>query len=158
MNGNRSDVVAATMVIVFFSIIVMGACCEPLLHCLGIQMSVDDEEYMREWRHRRQLDGKFHRFGECPGRLLAPRGATRPAMGCALTPVLVPPFVFCRAEKRFIYNLVVRPRPAEDDVEPAQQPFHLVGNDGPSQQMVSMERATMRNSIARIELSDSSGT
>ncbi len=50
------------MVIVFFSIIVMGACCEPLLHALNIRMGVDNEEYMKEWRNRRQLNSKFHRF------------------------------------------------------------------------------------------------
>ena len=50
------------MVIVFFSIIVMGACCEPLLHTLQIRMGVNNEEYMREWRNRRKLDGRFHRF------------------------------------------------------------------------------------------------
>ena len=60
--GNKNEIVAATMVIVFFSIIVMGACCEPLLHALNIRMGVDNDEYMKEWRNRRQLNSKFHRF------------------------------------------------------------------------------------------------
>merc|ERR1711924_580469 len=62
VHGNRDEVIAATMVIVFFSVIVMGALCEPLLHVLDIRMGVDNDEYMREWRNRRTLDGKFHRF------------------------------------------------------------------------------------------------
>lgn len=60
--GNRNEVVAATMAIVLFSVIIMGACCEPLLHGLNIRMSVDNEEYMREWRNRRKLEGSFYRF------------------------------------------------------------------------------------------------
>ena len=62
--GNKNEIVAATMVIVFFSVIVMGAFCEPLLHALQIRMGVDNDEYMREWRNRRQLDGRFHRLGK----------------------------------------------------------------------------------------------
>jgi hypothetical protein len=64
MYGNKNEVVAATMVIVFFSVIVMGACCEPLLHSLQIRMGVNNDEYMREWRNRRSLNGRFHRFGK----------------------------------------------------------------------------------------------
>jgi len=60
--GNKNEFVAATMIIVLFSIIFMGACCEPLLRFLGIQMGVDNQEYMREWRKRRQLTGRFHSF------------------------------------------------------------------------------------------------
>jgi len=60
--GNKNEIIAATMVIVFFSVIVMGACCEPLLHSLKIRMGVDSDEYMREWRNRRSLKGSFHRF------------------------------------------------------------------------------------------------
>ena len=62
--GNKNEFVAATMIIVLFSIIFMGACCEPLLRFLGIQMGVDNQEYMREWRKRRQLTGRFHSFGK----------------------------------------------------------------------------------------------
>jgi len=62
-HGNRSEIVAATMVIVFFSIIVMGAGCEPLLRALDIRTGVNNDEYMREWRNRRSLEGRFHRFG-----------------------------------------------------------------------------------------------
>jgi NhaP-type Na+/H+ or K+/H+ antiporter len=60
--GNKDEVVAATMVIVLITIIVMGGFCESLLHGLGIRMGVDDEEYMKEWRTRRSLKGPFHDF------------------------------------------------------------------------------------------------
>ena len=62
--GNRNEIIAATTVIVLFSVIVMGAFCEPLLHTLNIRMGVNSDEYMREWRSRRTLNGRFHRFGE----------------------------------------------------------------------------------------------
>uniref|UniRef100_A0A7S4AET3 Sodium/hydrogen exchanger 8 n=1 Tax=Pseudo-nitzschia australis TaxID=44445 RepID=A0A7S4AET3_9STRA len=58
--GHKDEVVATTTVIVFFSVIVMGACCEPLLHKLNIRMGVDNDEYMREWRTRRSLNGRLH--------------------------------------------------------------------------------------------------
>ena len=61
---NKDEVIAATMVIVFLSVIVMGAFCEPLLHVLDIRMGVNDEEYMKEWRNRRSLTGLFHELGE----------------------------------------------------------------------------------------------
>jgi NhaP-type Na+/H+ or K+/H+ antiporter len=60
--GNNDEIVAATMVIVLMTIIIMGGACEPLLHLLGIRMDVDDEEYMKEWRMRRSLKGSFHEF------------------------------------------------------------------------------------------------
>ncbi|VEU33583.1 unnamed protein product [Pseudo-nitzschia multistriata] len=60
--GNKDEVVAATMVIVFFSIIIMGACCESFLIALNIRMGVDNNEYMREWRNRRSLNGPLHSF------------------------------------------------------------------------------------------------
>jgi NhaP-type Na+/H+ or K+/H+ antiporter len=61
--GNNDEIVAATMVIVLITIIIMGGFCEPLLNCLGIRMDVDDEEYMKEWHLRRSLKGAFHDFG-----------------------------------------------------------------------------------------------
>jgi NhaP-type Na+/H+ or K+/H+ antiporter len=60
--GNNDEVVAATMVIVLITIIIMGGVCEPLLYMLGIRMDVNDEEYMKEWRMRRSLKGPFHEF------------------------------------------------------------------------------------------------
>mmetsp|Transcript_24961 Transcript_24961/g.58570 ORF Transcript_24961/g.58570 Transcript_24961/m.58570 type:complete len:657 (-) Transcript_24961:114-2084(-) len=60
--GNRNEIIAATTVIVLFSVIVMGAFCDPLLQTLGIRMGVNSDEYMREWRSRRTLNGRFHRF------------------------------------------------------------------------------------------------
>lgn len=60
--GNKNEVIAATIVIVFFSVIVMGACCELLLYKLDIRMGVDNDEYMREWRNRRRLNGPLHRI------------------------------------------------------------------------------------------------
>lgn len=55
--NNRDEVIAATLVIVFFSIIVMGAFCEPLLRVLDIRMNVDESEYMKVWHDRRFLTG-----------------------------------------------------------------------------------------------------
>ncbi|OEU11722.1 Na_H_Exchanger-domain-containing protein [Fragilariopsis cylindrus CCMP1102] len=63
VHGNKDEVIAATMVIVFFSVIVMGAFCDPLLKILNIQMGVDNQEYMKEWRNRRSLDGRIHQLG-----------------------------------------------------------------------------------------------
>ena len=60
--GNQDEVVAATMVIVFVTIIIMGGLTEPLLYMLDIRMDVNDKEYMREWRLRRSLKGPFHDF------------------------------------------------------------------------------------------------
>ncbi|KAL3904047.1 MAG: hypothetical protein SGILL_010219, partial [Bacillariaceae sp.] len=60
--GNQDEVVAATMVIVFVTIIVFGGLTEPLLYMLDIRMDVNDKEYMREWRMRRSLKGPFHDF------------------------------------------------------------------------------------------------
>jgi len=60
--GNKDEVIATTMVIVFLSVIVMGAFCDPLLKILNIRMGVDNEEYMKEWRKRRSLDGKIHQL------------------------------------------------------------------------------------------------
>jgi sodium/hydrogen exchanger 8 len=48
--GNNDEVVAATMVIVLVTVIIMGGFCEPLLHLLNIRMDVDGHEYMKEWR------------------------------------------------------------------------------------------------------------
>jgi NhaP-type Na+/H+ or K+/H+ antiporter len=61
--GNNDEIIAATMVIVLITIIILGGFCEPLLLCLGIRMNVDDEEYMKEWHLRRSLKGAFHDFG-----------------------------------------------------------------------------------------------
>lgn len=60
--GNNDEIVAATMVIVLVTIIIMGGFCEPLLQLLGIRMDVNDEEYMKEWRMQRSLKGAFHDF------------------------------------------------------------------------------------------------
>jgi NhaP-type Na+/H+ or K+/H+ antiporter len=62
--GNNDNIVAATMVIVLITIIIMGGFCEPMLRCLDIRMNVCDVEYMREWHLRRSLKGAFHEFGK----------------------------------------------------------------------------------------------
>lgn len=61
--GNADEFVAATMVIVLVSIIIMGGATESLLNCLGIEMGVDEDEYMEEWHRQRALKGWFHDFG-----------------------------------------------------------------------------------------------
>jgi NhaP-type Na+/H+ or K+/H+ antiporter len=62
--GHNDEFIAATMVIVLFTIIVMGGATEPLLKYLEIRMSVDEVEYMKIWRSRRRLKGVFHDFGK----------------------------------------------------------------------------------------------
>lgn len=61
--GHADEFTAATMVIVLISIIVMGGATESLLRALNIEMNVDEEEYMKDWRKKRGLKGCFHRFG-----------------------------------------------------------------------------------------------
>jgi hypothetical protein len=61
--GHNDEFTAATMVIVLFTIVVMGGCLEMLLDFLNIQTGTDFEEYMKDWHRRRRLVGRFHRFG-----------------------------------------------------------------------------------------------
>ena len=63
-NGHREEFVAATMIIVLFTILVMGGATEPLMDRLQIDTNVDPAEYMREWRSRRHDQGWFHKFGK----------------------------------------------------------------------------------------------
>ena len=42
----------------------MGGATEHLLYALGIEMDVDEEEYMKEWKKERELKGAFHDFGK----------------------------------------------------------------------------------------------
>lgn len=62
--GHDDEFIAATMFVILFTIIIMGGGTEFLLEYLGIQMGVDEEQYMFEWRKERQLKGKFHDFGK----------------------------------------------------------------------------------------------
>jgi NhaP-type Na+/H+ or K+/H+ antiporter len=61
--GHNEQFVAATMVIVVFTIVIMGGGTESLLDCLKISVNVDENEYMRHWHSRRRLKGFLHRFG-----------------------------------------------------------------------------------------------
>ena len=61
--GHRDDFIAATMVIVVITIVLMGGATEPLMDRLGIRMNVDTEEYMRTWHQKRKLKGRFLHFG-----------------------------------------------------------------------------------------------
>jgi hypothetical protein len=54
---------ATMLVIVLFTIIVMGGATEWLLDALGIEMEVDEELYMENWHQERALKGPFHSFG-----------------------------------------------------------------------------------------------
>ncbi len=62
--GHNDEMTAATMVIVFVTIVIMGGCTEPLLEHLQITMNVDEKEYMKAWRRRRKLKGFYHEFGK----------------------------------------------------------------------------------------------
>lgn len=61
-SGTKDIFVAATMVIVLTTIILMGGTAETLLDAVGIQTNVDEEAYMREWYKARKLKGAFHDF------------------------------------------------------------------------------------------------
>lgn len=69
--GHQDEFIAATTVVVFITIVIMGGCTDPLLDYLEIRMNVDEKEYMRAWRRRRRLKGFYHDFGKfLQGRLL----------------------------------------------------------------------------------------
>lgn len=60
--SHRDSFVTATMVIVLFTIVIMGGGTEPLMERLKIRTNVDEKEYMRNWHRQRKLKGRFHRF------------------------------------------------------------------------------------------------
>uniref|UniRef100_A0A7S4EK88 Sodium/hydrogen exchanger 8 n=1 Tax=Pseudo-nitzschia australis TaxID=44445 RepID=A0A7S4EK88_9STRA len=60
--GHRDDFIAATMVIVVITIVLMGGATEPLMDRLGIRMNVDNDEYMQAWHQQRKLKGRLLHF------------------------------------------------------------------------------------------------
>mmetsp|Transcript_24581 Transcript_24581/g.67841 ORF Transcript_24581/g.67841 Transcript_24581/m.67841 type:complete len:812 (+) Transcript_24581:341-2776(+) len=60
--GHRDDFIAATMIIVIITIVLMGGATEPLMDRLDIRMNVDNDEYMRAWHQQRKLKGRFLHF------------------------------------------------------------------------------------------------
>ena len=62
--GHNDEITAATMALVFVTIVMMGGCTEPLLDHLQIKMNIDEKEYMNAWRQRRRLKGFYHDFGK----------------------------------------------------------------------------------------------
>lgn len=62
MYGHRDDFIAATMIIVIITIVLMGGATEPLMDRLDIRMNVDNDEYMRAWHQQRKLKGRFLHF------------------------------------------------------------------------------------------------
>ena len=181
--GNKNEVIAATIVIVFFSVIVMGACCELLLYKLDIRMGVDNDEYMREWRNRRRLNGPLHRIGksrqieskrsesnridglECDvttelQQLLAASSNQSMLLTHSVSPLLLVISV-CTIEKQFVYDVVVRGPSRDDDnsIELPDKPFHLTSADGSLARSMSFgrsmsfERATTASTTARTLMS-----
>lgn len=71
VSGHADTFTATTMVIVLLSVIGMGGTTECMLQVLGIDVDVDEEEYMREWRKRRRLKGKLHELGKSYRRVVA---------------------------------------------------------------------------------------
>lgn len=61
--GHADEFTAAVMFIVLFSIIIMGGATESLLRTLQIEMGVNEEDYMTEWRRRRKFKGILHLLG-----------------------------------------------------------------------------------------------
>jgi NhaP-type Na+/H+ or K+/H+ antiporter len=64
VHGHQDEMMTATMVIVLFTIIVMGGTTEMLLQALGIEVDVDEDLYMENWHKQRELRGPFHAFGK----------------------------------------------------------------------------------------------
>lgn len=62
--GHDDEFIAATMFIILFTVIIMGGGTEYLLEYLGIEMGVDEEQYMFEWRKEHELKGTFHDLGK----------------------------------------------------------------------------------------------
>jgi sodium/hydrogen exchanger 8 len=62
-NGHADEFVAATMFIILFTVVIMGGGTEYLLEYLGIDMGVDEDAYMFQWRKERELKGTFHHLG-----------------------------------------------------------------------------------------------
>jgi NhaP-type Na+/H+ or K+/H+ antiporter len=62
--GHNDEFIAATVVIVLVTIIVMGGATEHLLRYLEIEMDVDEDDYMENWHKKRKLKGAFHAFGK----------------------------------------------------------------------------------------------
>ena len=62
--GHDDEFIAATMFIILFTVVIMGGGTEYLLEYLGIEMGVDEEQYMFEWRKEYELKGTFHDLGE----------------------------------------------------------------------------------------------
>ena len=62
--GHDDEFVAATMFIILFTVVIMGGGTEYLLEYLGIEMGVDEEDYMCNWLKEHELKGTFHDLGE----------------------------------------------------------------------------------------------
>lgn len=60
--GHKNEFINATMVIVVITIVLMGGLTEPLMDRLGIQINVDNDEYMRAWHQKTKLKGRFLHF------------------------------------------------------------------------------------------------
>ena len=61
--GHDDEFIAATMIIILFTVIIMGGGTEYLLERLGVETGVDEEQYMFEWRKEHELKGTFHDLG-----------------------------------------------------------------------------------------------
>ena len=68
--GHNDEFVAATVVIVLVTVIVMGGAIEHLLQYLEIKVNIDEDEYMVDWHKQRSLKGAFHSLGSSVGEYL----------------------------------------------------------------------------------------
>lgn len=59
-----NEFVGTTVVIILFTVIIMGGGTQQVLGLLNIKTNVDEEVYMKEWRKRRELRGPIHDFGK----------------------------------------------------------------------------------------------
>lgn len=98
--GHNDEFIAATVVIVAVSIIVMGGATEHLLRYLEIEMGVNEDDYMEDWHKQRQLKGTFHDLGK----MLRPACFSEIWVFKNLTPCLF----LNTPEYKYIYSVVVR--------------------------------------------------
>jgi len=74
-----------------------------LLYALDIEMDVDEEEYMEEWKKERELKGVFHEYGK-----LSLLPATRQ---------LIASDFYHSTENQYLYSVAVRDSPGSSTTE-----------------------------------------
>ena len=76
--GHRNNFVAATMLIVLFTVFALGSTTELVLNLLQIEMDVDENKYMENWHRERRSANLIRRFEE-----FVRRHVVRAELSCA---------------------------------------------------------------------------